>query len=414
MLDMGFVEDIETLLDATPDTRQGVLFSATMPRRIEDLARNYLREPVTVRIRRAEVPAGEAPLVRQTAYLVPRSHTTAALGRVLEAERPAAAIVFCRTRLDVDAVTETLTGRGLRAEALHGGMDQEHRSRVVERLRSGRTELLVATDVAARGLDIDLLTHVVNHDVPQSPETYVHRIGRVGRAGREGVAITLVPPSKTSMLRSIERLTRQPIEVAPVPTAADLRAARLARTRDALRARLLGEVDDALDGAALDGVRAMVRELAEEFDPVDVAAAAVGLAQETAGAPDDADDIPVVSAPRAGGRDRDGALRGRGGAAGTRPPRAGATRLFVNAGRASGVRPQDIVGALANESGLTGRDIGAIQIHERHTLVEVPEHAADEVLRSLRGATTLKGRKANVRRDRGFAPAGGPPRGRRD
>jgi ATP-dependent RNA helicase DeaD len=160
----------------------------------------------------------------------------------------------------------------------------------------------------------------------------------------------------------------------------------------------------------------MVAGLAGEFDPVDVAAAAVGLAQEVAGAPDDADDIPVVTAPRSGGRDRDrdGAARGRGGAAGTRPPKAGATRLFVNAGRASGVRPQDIVGALANESGLTGRDIGAIQIHERHSLVEVPEHAADEVLRSLRGATTLKGRKANVRRDRGFAPAGGPRRGRGD
>jgi ATP-dependent RNA helicase DeaD len=415
MLDMGFVEDIETLLDATPDTRQAVLFSATMPRRIEDLARNYLREPVVVRIRRQEVPAGEAPQVRQTAYLVPRSHTTAALGRVLEAERPTAAIVFCRTRLDVDAVTETLTARGLRAEALHGGMDQEHRSRVVERLRSGRTELLVATDVAARGLDIEVLTHVVNHDVPQSPEIYVHRIGRVGRAGREGVAITLVPPSKTYMLRSIERLTRQPIEIAPVPTAADLRAARLRRTRDALRARLLGEVDDALDGTALDDVRAMIGELAEEFDPEDVAAMAVGLAQEAAGAPDDADDIPVVTAPRSPGRDRDGrdGLRGRGGAAGTRPPRAGATRLFVNAGRASGVRPQDIVGALANESGLTGRDIGAIQIHERHSLVEVPEDAADEVLRSLRGATTLKGRRANVRRDRGFTPAG-PRRGRQD
>ena len=217
MLDMGFVEDIETLLDATPDTRQAVLFSATMPRRIEDLARNYLREPVTVRMGREVVPEGEAPLVRQTAYLVPRTHTTAALGRVLEAERPKAAIVFCRTRLDVDAVTETLTARGLRAEALHGGMDQEHRSRVVDRLRSGRTELLVATDVAARGLDIDLLTHVVNHDVPQSPETYVHRIGRVGRAGREGVAITLVPPSKTYMLRQIERLTRQPIDDRPGP-----------------------------------------------------------------------------------------------------------------------------------------------------------------------------------------------------
>jgi ATP-dependent RNA helicase DeaD len=407
MLDMGFVEDIETLLDATPDTRQAVLFSATMPRRIETLAQKYLREPVTVRIRREEVPEGEAPKVRQTAYLVPRSHTTAALGRVLEAERPKAAIVFCRTRLDVDAVTETLTGRGLRAEALHGGMDQEHRTRVVERLRSGRTELLVATDVAARGLDIDLLTHVVNHDVPQSSEAYVHRIGRVGRAGREGVAITLAPPSKLYALRAVERLTGQPIAVAPVPTAADLRTARLERTRTALAEQLVD--------AGEDEVRAMVAGLAAEFDPVDVAAAAVRLLAAANGAPDDDEDIPVVSAPRSarGARDprepRDS--RGRGGAAGTRPPKAGTTRLFVNAGRASGVRPQDIVGALANESNLSGRDIGAIQIHERHALVEIPEHAADDVLRSLRGGTTLKGRRTNIRRDRGLAGTGaGHPR----
>jgi ATP-dependent RNA helicase DeaD len=405
MLDMGFVEDIETLLDATPDTRQAVLFSATMPRRIESLAQKYLREPVTVRIAREVVPEGAAPKVRQTAYLVPRSHTTAALGRVLEAERPTAAIVFCRTRLDVDAVTETLTARGLRAEALHGGMDQEHRTRVVERLRSGRTELLVATDVAARGLDIDLLTHVVNHDVPQSSEAYVHRIGRVGRAGREGVAITLVPPSKMHAMRAVERLTGQPIEFAPVPTAADLRAARLERTAVALRERL---VEDLRDEESGDGVREMLAGLAGEFDPVDVAAAAVRLLQAGTGAPDDADDIPVVAPPRAGERREP---RGRGGAAGTRPPKAGTTRLFVNAGRSSGVRPQDIVGALANESSLSGRDIGAIQIHERHALVEIPEHAADDVLRSLRGGTTLKGRRTNIRRDRGFATAG---RGRRD
>jgi ATP-dependent RNA helicase DeaD len=404
MLDMGFVEDIETLLDATPDTRQAVLFSATMPRRIETLAQKYLREPVTVRIRREAVPEGEAPKVRQTAYLVPRSHTTAALGRVLEAERPTAAIVFCRTRLDVDAVTETLTARGLRAEALHGGMDQEHRTRVVERLRSGRTELLVATDVAARGLDIDLLTHVVNHDVPQSSEAYVHRIGRVGRAGREGVAITLVPPSKVHAMRAVERLTGQPIEFAPVPTAADLRAARLERTAVALRERMVG---DLLDEESGDGVREMLAGLTGEFDPVDVAAAAVRLLQAATGAPDDAEDVPVVT-PRAGERREP---RGRGGAAGTRPPKAGTTRLFVNAGRSSGVRPQDIVGALANESSLSGRDIGAIQIHERHALVEIPEHAADDVLRSLRGGTTLKGRRTNIRRDRGFATAG---RGRRD
>jgi ATP-dependent RNA helicase DeaD len=403
MLDMGFVEDIETLLDATPDTRQAVLFSATMPRRIEALAQKYLREPVIVRIRREAVPEGEAPKVRQTAYLVPRSHTTAALGRVLEAERPRAAIVFCRTRLDVDAVTETLTARGLRAEALHGGMDQEHRTRVVERLRSGRTELLVATDVAARGLDIDLLTHVVNHDVPQSSEAYVHRIGRVGRAGREGVAITLVPPSKVHALRAVERLTGQPIEFAPVPTAADLRSARLERTASALRERLVADLRDEESG---DGVREMLAGLADEFDPLDVAAAAVRLLQAATGAPDDAEDIPVVT-PRSLERREP---RGRGGA-GTRPPKAGTTRLFVNAGRSSGVRPQDIVGALANESSLSGRDIGAIQIHERHALVEIPEHAADDVLRSLRGGTTLKGRRTNIRRDRGFATAG---RGRRD
>ncbi|QYN40270.1 DEAD/DEAH box helicase [Pseudonocardia sp. DSM 110487] len=408
MLDMGFVEDIETLLDATPDTRQAVLFSATMPRRIETLAQKYLREPVTVRIRREAVPEGEAPKVRQTAYLVPRTHTTAALGRVLEAERPTAAIVFCRTRLDVDAVTETLTARGLRAEALHGGMDQEHRTRVVERLRSGRTELLVATDVAARGLDIDLLTHVVNHDVPQSSEAYVHRIGRVGRAGREGVAITLVPPSKVHAMRAVERLTGQPIEFAPVPTAADLRASRLERTAAALRERLVDDLrNDLRDEESGDGVREMLAGLAGEFDPVDVAAAAVRLLQAATGAPDDAEDIPVVTA-RSGERREP---RSRGGAAGTRPPKAGTTRLFVNAGRSSGVRPQDIVGALANESNLSGRDIGAIQIHERHALVEIPEHAADDVLRSLRGGTTLKGRRTNIRRDRGFATAG---RGRRD
>jgi ATP-dependent RNA helicase DeaD len=376
-----------------------------MPRRIETLAQKYLREPVTVRIAREAVPEGEAPKVRQTAYLVPRSHTTAALGRVLEAERPTAAIVFCRTRLDVDAVTETLTARGLRAEALHGGMDQEHRTRVVERLRSGRTELLVATDVAARGLDIDLLTHVVNHDVPQSSEAYVHRIGRVGRAGREGVAITLVPPSKVHAMRAVERLTGQPIEFAPVPTAADLRAARLERTAAALRERLL---EDLLDEESGDGVREMLTGLTAEFDPVDVAAAAVRLLQAAAsGAPDDAEDIPVITPRHSERREH----RGRGGAAGTRPPKAGTTRLFVNAGRASGVRPQDIVGALANESSLSGRDIGAIQIHERHALVEIPEHAADDVLRSLRGGTTLKGRRTNIRRDRGFATAG---RGRRD
>jgi ATP-dependent RNA helicase DeaD len=407
MLDMGFVEDIETILQATPDTRQAVLFSATMPRRIEMLAREHLTNPVMVRIAREVVPEGEAPRVRQTAYMVPRSHTTAALGRILELERPTAAIVFCRTRADVDAVTETLTGRGLRAEALHGGMDQEHRTRVVERLRNGRTDLLVATDVAARGLDIEQLSHVVNHDVPKSPEAYVHRIGRVGRAGREGVAVTLVPPASVRHLRNIERLIGKSVPVAPVPTVKDLNAARLERTRTELREQLVADLRSDDDDA--DGVLAMVQSLGSEFDATAVAAAAVRLARAGSAAPEDEIDIPVVSAPREGGRGSRDPRGPRGGdgvrGQGTRPPKAGTTRLFVSAGRAAGVRPQDIVGALANESRLSGRDIGAITIHERHALVEVPEHAADDVLRSLRGATTLKGRKANVRRDRGFAPA---------
>jgi ATP-dependent RNA helicase DeaD len=427
MLDMGFVEDIETILDATPDTRQVVLFSATIPRRIEKLAQNYLREPVTVRIKREEVVEGTAPQVRQNAYLVPRTHTTAALGRVLELERPRSAIVFCRTRADVDAVTEALTGRGLRAEALHGGMDQEHRVRVVARLRSGRTELLVATDVAARGLDIDLLTHVVNHDVPQTAEAYVHRIGRVGRAGREGVAITLVPPSKRYLLGAIERLTGQRITVASVPSLADLRSARLARTKAELvtlldraederaqRDRTQGDrtqrdrtQNEAAEGCT-DEVRAMAAELSIEYDPLAVVAAAVRLAQHAEGAPADEEEIPVISpnpstrggtrAVRGGATPERGPGRFRG--AGGHPLKSGTTRLFVAAGRATGVRPQDIVGALANESRLSGRDIGTIQIHERHALVEVPESAADDVLRELRGSTMLKGRKANVRRDR--------------
>jgi ATP-dependent RNA helicase DeaD len=412
MLDMGFVEDIETILDATPDTRQVVLFSATMPRRIEKLAQNYLREPVTVRIKREEIAEGAAPQVRQNAYLVPRSHTTAALGRVLELERPRSAIVFCRTRADVDAVTEALTGRGLRAEALHGGMDQEHRGRVVERLRSGRTELLVATDVAARGLDIDLLTHVVNHDVPQTAEAYVHRIGRVGRAGREGVAITLVPPSKRYMLGAVERLTGQRITVASVPSLANLRSARLARTKAEL-VTLLDQAEaerasaESVENAPIDEVRAMISELSVEYDPLAVAAAAVRLAQDAAGTASDDEEIPVISPnpsargalrPPRGTRPERGPGRERG--AGDRPPKVGTARLFVAAGRAAGIRPQDIVGALANESQLSGRDIGTIQIHERHALVEVPEAAADDVLRELRGSTMLKGRRANVRRDR--------------
>ena len=177
MLDMGFTEDIEAILEATPNSRQTVLFSATMPPRIAKIAQTYQRDPQTVAIEKSKADRTN-PLVRQTVYMVTRHHKANALGRVLDVESPASAIVFCRTRTEVDELTETMNGRGYRAEALHGGMDQRQRDRVMGRLRDGTAELLIATDVAARGLDVDSLTHVVNYDVPQAPESYVHRIGR--------------------------------------------------------------------------------------------------------------------------------------------------------------------------------------------------------------------------------------------
>jgi ATP-dependent RNA helicase DeaD len=394
MLDMGFAEDLEAILDQTPEDRQTVLFSATMPRRLDALARRHLREPVRITIGREKAEPGEAPRVRQTAYVVPRAAKPAALGRILDVEAPTAAIVFCRTREEVDSLTETLNGRGYRAEALHGGMSQEQRDRVMGRLRGGTADLLVATDVAARGLDIEQLTHVVNYDVPSAPESYVHRIGRVGRAGREGVAITLAEPREHRMLKTIERVAGAPIAVQKVPTVADLRARRLELTRAALRESLLE--DD------LDHFRVVVETLTDEFDLMEVALAAVKLAHEAGGAVDDDEEIPQVGFRPERESARPPAGRGAGAGAGSRGSRSAggpAARVFVGVGRDAGIRPGDLVGAITGETGLKGRDIGAIEIHQRFALVEVPEGAADEVVQALR-ATMIKGRKATVRRDR--------------
>jgi ATP-dependent RNA helicase DeaD len=390
MLDMGFAEDIEAILDATPQDRQTVLFSATMPSRVDRIARRYLRDPVRIEMGREATPAGTGPLVRQSAYMVNRVQKPAALGRVLDVEAPSATIVFCRTREEVDELTETLNGRGYRAEALHGGMGQEQRDRAMGRLRSGTADLLVATDVAARGLDIDKLSHVVNYNVPSAPEAYVHRIGRVGRAGREGVAITLAEPREHRMLKAIERVTKQRIAMEKVPTIADLRARRLELTRAALQESIL--TDD------LERFRVVVETLADEFDAMDVALAAVKLAHESTGAEADEEEIPEIA--EAIGRKRP-ALRGaaeRGGRR-ARTQESGMTRVFLGVGRSTGIRPQDLVGAITGESHLSGRDIGAIEIADRISLVEVPESAADEVIAALR-RTTIKGTKPTVRRDR--------------
>ena len=214
---MGFAEDLDAILDATPPGRQTALFSATMPARILSIAERHLKNPTRLAIARETPATGKLPRVRQVAYIVARAHKPASLERVLETENPDSALVFCRTRLEVDTLVEMLNAHGHRAEALHGGMEQRLRDRVMSRFRDGQADLLVATDVAARGLDIERLSHVINYDVPASADTYVHRIGRTGRAGRGGTAITLAEPREHRLLRAMEAATKQKIEVAPDP-----------------------------------------------------------------------------------------------------------------------------------------------------------------------------------------------------
>ena len=287
MLDMGFAEDLELILGATPPDRQTALFSATMAPRIGAIAERHLRTPVRITIARDTVPPGSIPRVRQTAYIVPRAHKTETLGRVLELERPPSVLIFCRTRTEVEELTETLRARGHRTEALHGGMSQEQRDRVMKHFRANTIQLLVATDVAARGLNVEHLACVVNYDVPTSPEAYVHRIGRTGRAGRGGVAVTLAEPRERNYLRTLERSTKQTIEVGTVPTVADLRAHRLGLTRTVIR--------ELLQDSDLDTFRAVADSLVEgTVGARDVAAAAIKAMHEARiGATGSDVDIPV-------------------------------------------------------------------------------------------------------------------------
>ena len=407
MLDMGFAEDLEAILEAVPDERQTALFSATMAAPIRAIASRHLREPVLVTIAREVVAPGEAPRVREIAFVVQRRHKVAALARVLDMEAPTSAIVFCRTRTEVDELTETLGGRGYRAEALHGGLSQEQRDRVMRRFRDGTSELLVATDVAARGLDIEHVSHVVNFDVPSSPDAYVHRVGRTGRAGREGVAITLAEAREHRLLRNIEQVTKRKIKIESVPTVHDLRARRLDLTRASLeeaarrrRPRFVSRRDRIArrrvrrrrhrrggDQAGRSAPATNRRRRKKRFptppfrDTRRPARDARGRRRRA-----NSNDAIATSDPHAanGRRARDErreratrvrhAVRDRGGA-------RDVARLYVALGRKAGVRPGDLVGAIANEAGIDSRDIGAIEIADRFSLVEVPDDAAEGIIR---------------------------------
>jgi len=390
MLDMGFAEDLEAILSELPKERQAALFSATIPARITAIARAHLTDPEIVRIERVATAPGETAKVRQVAYLVPRAHKMAALARVLDVEAPESAMVFCRTRTEVDQLTETLVAHGYRAEALHGGLSQDQRDRVMKRFRAKGSDLLIATDVAARGLDVKHVTHVVNYDVPWEPESYVHRIGRTGRAGREGVAITLAEPREHRMLRNIEAATRQKIEIGTVPSVADLRTRQLDQLRDQVVAVLTGE--------DVDRYRQIVEQLAEEHDVMDIAAAAIRMAARRGESDREPEEIPSV-VPRGGAdahmpRPARQSRREHAGKVGG----AAVARLYIGAGRKLKIRPGDIVGAIAGEANIPITQIGAVQIGDRHSIVEVPEDKASFIIARL-SASTIKGKKVRVRRD---------------
>lgn len=307
MLDIGFAEAIESILQQLPEKRQSALFSATHPRRIADIAARHLRDPAHVKIAKAEPVKGAGGFIQEVLYNVPRAYKLPALLRVFSQEKPKAALVFCRTRNDVDDLNTGLKGRGFAADALHGGMSQQERDRTMRRFRSGETQFLIATDVAARGLDIDHVSHVVNYDVPQSPETYVHRIGRTGRAGRTGVAITFADNGEMRDVRNIERQTQRRIQIATVPSAAQMRTERLTQISTQMR-EMMSNVD-------LHHFKAALKTLAADADWESVAAAAMRMLYARDAKAEDDREIPVPrtlqrSDDRSGGGRHSGHDRG--------------------------------------------------------------------------------------------------------
>lgn len=393
MLDLGFADELDAIFEALPENAQTALFSATLPPRIARIAEEHLTDLVRIQIAREKAEEGEAPRVPQIAYVVGHNYRQAALGRILDIEGPELAIIFTRTRNEVDELTEGLRARGWSVEALHGGLDQPTRDRVMRRARAGQVDAIVATDVAARGIDLENLTHVVNYGIPASYETYVHRIGRTGRAGRTGTAITILEPREHRHLRNIERITKARIEIRSVPSADDVAARRLEQTKAAMT--------EILEAGELDRWRVIVEQLCEENDPFDVAAAALRLAEEAEGRTDDDTDIPAFAPFERRRNDRGE----RGERRNDRPrrerssePEPGMTRLFFGAGRDAGVRPADVVGAVANEAGINSRSIGAIDIAERFTIVEVESELAEQVVNALQGIR-YKGRNVTVKLD---------------
>ncbi|MEI8281634.1 MAG: DEAD/DEAH box helicase [Armatimonadota bacterium] len=353
MMAMGFTEDLEAILSELPDTRQLAFFSATMAPRVLSITKKFLRDP-----KRIEIIAKQRTLetTNQTYYEVAPGKKQEALARVLDMETPGSTIVFCRTRLETAELSEALSFHGYSAEPIHGDMGQSDRERVLRRFREGLTDLLIATDVAARGLDIDHVTHVINYDVPFDAEQYIHRIGRTGRAGRTGDAITLIYHKERRKLENIEREIGSRIQPARIPTVADIAFRRKEAFVESLR--------ETLSSGDFESMLPAVTDLAEDFDALEVAAAALQMLWKERHQSEHKEDENE-------------------GFADFEQPETGMVRIFVGMGRQDGLRPGDLVGAISNESGLDGRQIGVIDILDRSAFVEVPASEGQRVIDAL-------------------------------
>ena len=380
MLNMGFIEDVEQILGETPPERQTALFSATLPPRIRSLANRFMRDPQPVTIKRATLTLAST---EQRYYLVHEADKTNALTRLFEIEPIKSALIFARTRAETATLANELVVRGIPAEAIHGDLDQNARERVLGRFRANQLKVLVATDVAARGLDIEDISHVFNYHLPDDAEVYIHRIGRTGRAGKTGVAITLLAPREKRRLREVEALTKQPITKMELPSVEDIHRHREAQVVENIKIWLgRGRYKRELE---------MVNELIQAgHEPLNIAAAALKIARADEKQRPIAEIGEVKDERRKSGREEKGRSFGRreeSGRGSRQKSRGdssheeGMVRLKLNKGKVSGIRPNDIVGTIAFHANIPGYTIGKIRIEEQHSFVDIPEDLVEQVLK---------------------------------
>lgn len=349
MLDMGFIDDIESIIKKTPPERQTLLFSATMPMLIKRLAEKYLKNPETVTISKEELTV---PLIQQYYYEIAKGSKTDALCRILDYEDYDSVIIFCRTKRGVDELVASLQTRGYFAEGLHGDLTQAQRDKTMKSFREAKVEILVATDVAARGLDIERVSHVVNFDIPQDPESYVHRIGRTGRAGREGKAMTLITPAEYRQLRVIEKLVKTIITKGSLPSFQEVVEQQKITIQQTLR--------EIIQEGKHDTYQLITQELIDEFGPTDVVAAAIKYAFNQ-------HNSEIYDADFSSEMTNTGA-------------KVGMIRLFMTIGRQQNIKPQSLVKIISDETGIPVKAIGDIKIYDKFSFVEVPEEDALRVI----------------------------------